>query len=82
MIDHYIGHNYLGPEAAKEKARKLRDEMGYRVLSIEHKQVPMAGSTSTPESPTWGKTELGYYITVDTAGYTGEKPPIPEIREC
>ena len=82
MIEHYISHDELGPEAATRKAYYLRDVMGYRVLSIEHKQVPMAGSTSTPESPTWGKTELGYYITVDTDGYSREKPPIPEIREC
>ncbi len=81
MIEHYIGHEELGAEGATRKAHYLRDVMGYRVLSIEHKQVPMAGSTSTPESPTWGKTELGYYITVDTDGYSGEKPPIPEIVE-
>ena len=82
MIEHYIGHDFLGPEAAKRKAKYLRDVMGYDVLSIEHKQVPVAGSESTPFSPSWGKTELGYYITVDTDGYVGEKKPIPEIVEC
>ena len=82
MIEHYISHEKLGLKRAISKAYYLRDVMGYKVLSIEHKQVPMAGSTSTPESPTWGKTELGYYITVDTDGYSGEKPPIPKIIEC
>ncbi len=83
MIQHYIGHDFLGPEKAKEKARMLRDEMGYYVLSIKHTQVPVAGSTSTPFSPDYGKTELGYKITVDTDGYPGsEKPEIPEIIEC
>lgn len=82
MIEHYIGHDYLGPEAAKKKAEYLRDVMKYKVLSIEHKQVPVAGSASTPYSSDWGKTELGYCITVDTDGYVGEKTPIPKIVEC
>ena len=81
MIEHYIGVEENGAEGALKKARTLRDEMGYRILSIEHTQVPMAGSSSTPYSSTWGKTELGYYITVDTDGYAGDKLPLPDIVE-
>jgi len=81
MIEHYISAEENGVEGAKRKAYYLRDVMGFEIKSIEHTQVPMAGSTSTPESPTWGKTELGYYITVETNGCLGEKSPIPEIIE-
>ena len=74
MIEHYIGVEENGAEGALKKARTLRDEMGYRILSIEHTQVPMAGSSSTPYSSTWGKTELGYYITVDIFAELGGEP--------
>ena len=69
-------------EGALRKAAILTDEMKYRVISIEHTMVPMAGSTSSPYASTWGKTEPGYYIKVDTDGYApGETPKIPEIIE-
>lgn len=81
MIEHYISHEEQGEIGARKKAVYLRDEMGYKVISIEHRLVPMAGSTSTPYSSTWGKTEPGYYITVNTDGYKpGEDRAIPEIR--
>ena len=83
MIEHYLSHEEYGPERAIARARELRDWWGYKILKIEHTQVPMAGSTSTPYSPTWGKTELGYRITVETEGYEpGDKILIPEIVEC
>lgn len=82
MIDHYVSHEMNGRAGAIRKAKILRDEMKYKVIAIEHKMVPMAGSTSTPYSSTWGKSEPGYYITVDTCGYNmGETPNIPDIIE-
>ena len=83
MKEIYISHEQQGAKGARRKARTLRDEMGYKILAIEHTQVPMAGSTSTPYSSTWGKTELGYSIKVDTAGYSAhEDRSLPEIVEC
>ena len=83
MEERYISHEQNGRKGARRKARMLRDEMGYKILAIEHTQVPMAGSTSTPYSSTWGKTELGYSIKVDTAGYSAhEDRSLPEIVEC
>ncbi len=82
MIDHYISHQDFGAAGAIRKASRLIDEMKYKVISIEHTMVPMTGSTSTPFSRTWGKSEPGYYITVDTNGYSeGEPRRIPEIIE-
>ena len=83
MKERYISHEQQGTKGARRKARMLRDEMGYKILAIEHTQVPMAGSTSTPHSPTWGKTELGYSIEVDTDGYSAnEDRSLPSIVEC
>lgn len=83
MIDRFLSHEEYGASGAKQKAARLRDENGYKILAIEHTQVPMAGSTSTPYSPTWGKTELGYRIRVDTAGYSeNEDRSLPDIVEC
>lgn len=83
MVERYISHEQFGKEGAKEKALMLRDEMGYKIKGIEHTQVPMSGSTSTPYSSTWGKTEPGYSIIVDTEGYAeGEDTSIPEIVNC
>lgn len=82
MVETYIAHEKMGRGYAIEKAKRLRDEYGYRILSIQHRQVPMAGSESTPHSPNWGKTELGYAIVVDTDGYPGGvKMPLPEVIE-
>lgn len=80
MREHYISHEKDGERGAIRKAEMLRDEMGYRILSIEHTMVPMAGSTSTPYSSTWGKFEEGYRITVDTDGYPeGIEKTIPRV---
>ena len=83
MVERYISHEQFGKEGAEKKALMLRDEMGYKIKGIEHTQVPMSGSTSTPYSSTWGKTEPGYSIIVDTEGYAeGEDTSIPEIVNC
>ena len=83
MIDTFLSHDELGENGAYRKAQMLVSDMGYRIISIEHTMVPMAGSTSSPYSSTWGKSERGYCITVDTEGYRqGEDRRIPTIREC
>ena len=83
MIERYISHENAGPKGARRKARGLCKDMRYTIIAISHTQVPMAGSTSTPHSPTWGKTELGYLIIVDTKkSPKNTDSPLPEIVEC
>ena len=80
-IEVYLSVEENGGQGAKRKATTLM-EAGYAILAIEHTMVPMAGSTSTPYSSTWGKTEKGYRIVVDRRGYPdGMLPSLPEIEE-
>ena len=79
QIERFISVEENGPSGAKRKARRLRDEFGYRIIRIEHTSVPMAGSTSTPCSSTWGKSEPGYLITAELCA-NSKDTPIPEIQ--
>ena len=84
MIELYISPEKNGKHGAYMKADLLANEMGYRVLKIEHTMVSKAaGSTSTPYSSTWGQSEPGYLITVETNWRREpyERVEIPQIVE-
>ncbi len=81
MIERYISVKENGEGYARIKACRLRDENGYKILKIEHTWVPKWGS-AIPDQPTYGQTEEGYLITVETTGYIpGENHDIPNIIE-
>ena len=83
MIELYISSEKDGKHGAYRKADMLANEMNYRVLSIEHTMVSKPGSTSTPYSSTWGQSEPGYLITVETNWRREpyERVEIPQIVE-
>ena len=83
MIELYISAEENGKRGAYTKADMLANEMGYRVLKIEHTMVSKSGSTSTPYSSTWGQSEPGYLITVETNWRREpyERVEIPQIVE-
>lgn len=72
-IDVFYSADENGLEGARKKAKMLRDEYGYRIISVKHCSIPRWSSTSAPYTDDYLKTELGYKITVDT-GNSGYDP--------
>ncbi len=65
-ISVYYSAEELGLDGARAKAKKLRNEYGYRIVSIKHCQIPKWGQLTVPYAEDYSQTELGYKIIMDT----------------
>ena len=60
-----------GAKGAERKAWLLNRESGYNIISIEHRTAPAPRPFLTTKDSKWGRSWLGYIITVEK--------PLPEL---